>query len=174
MKIGFYQGGILMNFFKGADTALSRIDEFSAFLTVGSSEKINPMTIGWAQIGIACGKPVMTVMVRQSRFSKKLIDENPVFTVSIPKDSSFKSALAFCGSKSGRDFDKAAECNLKTEKSDFISVPGISGCMIYECKVIYTSEMSESFTADSEREKWYKNGDYHTLYTGEILNIKGE
>lgn len=163
-----------MFFLKNTSDALARLDEFSAFLTAGSEERPNPMTIGWAQIGIACGKPVMTVMVRASRFSKKLIDENPEFTVSIPKDASFKQALAVCGSKSGRDTDKLALCGLKTEKSATIGVPGIAGCTVYECRVIYTSQMAEGQTARAEREKWYKNGDFHTLYTAEILNVKGE
>lgn len=163
-----------MFFLENTSDALSRINEFSAFLTVGSAAHPNPMTIGWAQFGIACGKPVITVMVRASRFSKGLLDENPEFTVSIPKDASFKKALAFCGSKSGRDVQKTAECNLQTEKSDYIHVPGISGCTIYECSVIYTSVMTEGQTAPAEREKWYKSGDFHTLYTAEILNVKGE
>lgn len=163
-----------MNFIDKSAEALSRINEFSAFLTVGNGENANPMTIGWAFFGIACGKPCLTVMVRQSRYSKKLLDENPVFTVSIPKDSSYEEALGLCGTKSGRDCNKIKECSLDTVPSDFIDAPGIKGCLVFECSVIFKSDMKEEETALNERSKWYKNGDYHTLYTGEILNIKGE
>ena len=75
-----------MNFLDKTSDALLRLDKFTAFLTVGDSKSVNPMTIGWASFGIACGKPVLSVMIRQSRFSKQLIDSNPVFTVSIPRD----------------------------------------------------------------------------------------
>lgn len=163
-----------MKFIDKSDKALSRINEFSAFLTVGGIENANPMTIGWASFGIACGKPCLTVMVRQSRYSKKLLDEKPCFTVSIPKDFSYKEALKICGTKSGRACNKLKECSLDVIPSDFIDAPGIKGCLIYECSVIFKSDMSEKETAPDERDKWYKNGDYHTLYTGEILNIKGE
>ncbi len=161
-----------MNFLENSDKALLNMSTFGAFLTVGVDGKVNPMTIGWGQIGISQGKPVFNVMVRPSRYSKELIDKNPVFTVSIPNDSTYKNALAFCGSKSGRDFDKISECNLETVKSDTISVPGIKNCMIYECRVIYKTEMSKEQTNDECNEKWYKNGDYHVVYTGEILNFK--
>ena len=163
-----------MNFTDKSGEALSRIEKFSAFLTVGEGEKANPMTIGWAFFGISCGKPCLTVMVRTSRFSKHLLDENPYFTVSIPKDFFYKNALGICGSKSGKDTDKFALCALEKEKSDKINVPGIKNCLIYECSVIFKSEMKEDLTMTPERERWYKNGDYHTLYTAEILNVKGE
>lgn len=161
-----------MNFLDKTADFLSRLDKYTAFLTVKDSEKINPMTIGWAQIGISCGKSVLNVMVRQSRFSKSMIDKHGEFTVSVPNDNRYKDALIFCGSKSGRDFDKVAECKLPLVMSDKIDVPGIGGCTVYECKVIYKSEMTGALTSEYERTKWYKNEDYHTIYTGEILNIK--
>ncbi len=163
-----------MNFLDKTTDALLRLDKFTAFLTVGDSRSVNPMTIGWASFGIACGKPVLSVMIRQSRFSKKLIDENPVFSVSIPRDESYKKALAVCGSRSGRDTDKMALCALEAEKADIINVPGIKNCLMYECKVIYKTEMTNELTVHEMSSKWYKDGNYHTIYTGEILNIKGE
>ena len=163
-----------MNFLDKTSDALLRLDKFTAFLTVGRTGFVNPMTIGWASFGIACGKPVLSVMIRQSRFSKHLIDENPYFSVSIPHDETYKNALAICGSKSGRDTDKIALCALETEDADFINVPGIKNCLMYECKVIYKTEMDKNLTAPEMSGRWYKEGNYHTVYTGEILNIKGE
>ena len=161
-----------MKFLENSARSLMNMATFGAFLTVGDGQNKNPMTIGWGQIGISQGKPVFSVMVRPSRFSFSLLSENPVFTVSIPKDDSLKDAIAFCGSKSGRDFDKIKECNLETVNSEFINVPGISGCEIYECRVLYKTEMHMDKTDSLCNEKWYKNGDYHTVFTGEILNYK--
>lgn len=161
-----------MNFLENSGKALLNLSSYGAFLTVGEKDKINPMTIGWAQIGISQGKPVLNVMVRPSRYSMELIRKNPVFTVSIPNDESYKDAIAFCGSKSGRDFDKIKECKLETVESEKINVPGIKNCMVYECKVIYETEMTKDHISHECNEKWYKNGDYHTVFTGEILNYK--
>lgn len=161
-----------MVFLENSSKILENLGKFGAFLMVGDEQKENPMTIGWAQIGFSQGKSVFSVMVRKSRFSKDFIDKNPYFTVSIPKDDTYKKELAFCGSKSGRDFDKIKECNLETVKSDFSGVSGIKGCMVLECRVIYKTEMTQNETSEECNEKWYKNGDYHTIYTGEILNYK--
>ncbi len=161
-----------MIFLENVSESLFYINKFSAFLVSGNKEKINPMTIGWAQFGISCGKSVLSVMVRPSRFSKALIEESGEFTLCIPHDEQYKKELAFCGTKSGRDFDKLSECGLITTPSSFIKVPGIKNCRTYECKVLYKSEMSkESLSPDAEK-RWYPSGDLHTIYTGEILNLK--
>ncbi len=161
-----------MIFLENSSKILENLGLYGAFLTVGDERCENPMTIGWGQIGISQGKSVFSVMVRDSRYSKEFIEKNPCFTVSIPYDDSFKKELAFCGSKSGRDFDKIKECNLEMIKSDFINVSAVKGCMVLECRVIYKTFMTQKETSGEVNEKWYKNGDYHTIYTGEILNYK--
>ena len=35
------------------------------------------MTIGWAQLGIVCGKPIMSVLVRPSRFTHDRAADEP-------------------------------------------------------------------------------------------------
>jgi flavin reductase (DIM6/NTAB) family NADH-FMN oxidoreductase RutF len=62
-------------------------------------------------------KPIMTVMVRKSRFTHHIIENASSFTVSIPRDD-LGEVLNFCGTKSGRDFDKFKECKLSVQ--DFI------------------------------------------------------
>ena len=134
--------------------------------------KPNTMTIGWMQIGISQGKPVINVMVRESRYTKEFIDKSGEFTVNIPLDESYKEALSFCGVKSGRDFDKFKECNIKTFASDKVAPPSIANCLNYECKVLYKTVMTKELTAKELSEHFYKTNDYHTIYTGEILSIK--
>ena len=55
-----------------------------AFLTTQYGGENNVMTIGWGQIGIIWRKPVMTVLVRKSRYTKTLLDGSKEFTVSVP------------------------------------------------------------------------------------------
>lgn len=144
-----------------------------AFLVTG--EEANPMTIGWAQWGIVWGKPVLTVLVRHSRYSHKLI-ESGCFTVSVPKEGTMEEELRVCGIKSGRDIDKRAELGLKLTEPKTNGVPGIQGCeMHFECKVLLQTEVSMQDLEPSLKKRFYATtsaapeGDPHTLYFGEVI-----
>jgi flavin reductase (DIM6/NTAB) family NADH-FMN oxidoreductase RutF len=140
-----------------------------AFLTVKSGEAINTMTIGWATLGFVWRKEVFMVAVRDSRHTFSLMEKSSDFTVTIPTDSSSKEALMFCGTKSGRDYDKLIECNLQTRKAVTVESPIIDIAGVhYECRIIYKSAM-DSADLDDKLEKLYPAKDYHTLYFGEIL-----
>lgn len=137
------------------------------FLTAGS-EKVNTMVIGWGGITFFWGKPVFVVPVRKSRFTHQFIEESDEFTISIPLKEDLKKALAFCGTKSGRDFDKFKECNLTAAPSKVINTPIIGECSLhYECKVIYKQNVTEDNLDKGIIERWYP--DYHTFYYGEIV-----
>ncbi len=140
-----------------------------AFLTTKSGEKINTMTIGWGSFGFMWGMPVFEALVRESRFTKALIDSSGEFTVTFPYGDEQKSNLAFCGSKSGRDFDKIKECSLPLADAKTISTPVVS-ChgLVLECKVVMELTMDAEKTSSEVLDKWYKNGDLHTLYYGKI------
>lgn len=141
-----------------------------ALLTVKANGKVNTMTIGWATIGYIWRKEVFMVAVRDSRYTFEFMENSDNFTVTIPSDDQYRKAIAFCGTKSGRDYDKYAECGLKTANarrvaSPVIAIPGVH----YECRIIYKSAMDPAFLAE-ELKQLYAAGDYHTLYFGEILS----
>lgn len=143
-----------------------------AFLTVFDDDKVNTMTISWGNIGVEWGEDVFITLVRDSRFTKNFIDKTRKFTVTIPKDESLQKELAFCGTKSGRDFDKIKECGLKIGKSKSIDVPYIEcNGIVIECEVMYAQRMDENCMSNSFKEKFYNTGDIHTLYHGKILNM---
>lgn len=59
----------------------------------------------------------------------------------------------FCGSRSGKNVDKIAQLNLKTEPASVINVPRLAGCVAnLECRVVSR----------------YPAGD-HTLFLGEVV-----
>lgn len=151
-----------------ADKLIERI-KAGAFLTVAADKAVNTMTIGWATIGYIWQKPVFMVAVRDSRHTFTLLEKTDNFTVTIPGSDDYNKAIAVCGTKSGRDFDKFAQCNLQQKQakcvtSPIIDIPGVH----YECKIIYKSAMDNAFL-DPALERLYPNKDYHTLYFGEIL-----
>jgi flavin reductase (DIM6/NTAB) family NADH-FMN oxidoreductase RutF len=149
-----------------ATEALSK----GAFLTVKTGDKVNTMTIGWGSIGYCWGKPVFMVMVRDSRYTYKLIEKSDEFTVSIPLKDQLKEELKFCGTKSGKDYDKFEECDLSIQAGQEVDTPIIKGCDLhYECKIKFKQVMNPDELNVEYDKKWYPQKDYHTLYFGEIV-----
>jgi flavin reductase (DIM6/NTAB) family NADH-FMN oxidoreductase RutF len=156
------------DYLKDTDSIMESIKK-GAFLTVKANDKLNTMTIGWATIGYIWQRPVFMIAVRDSRYTFKLLEQTDNYTVTIPAGDAFKDAVMFCGTKSGREFDKIKECKLAVRQaqqvqSPIIDIPGIH----YECKIIYKSAMDNNFM-DNSLEKLYPKKDYHTLYFGEIV-----
>ncbi len=144
-------------------------------LTAAADGKVNTMTIGWGTLGIQWGKPIFIAFVRESRYTKELLDKNPEFTVNIPYGDYDKSILSICGTKSGRDIDKFKELGLIPEEGESVSVPGIRQLpLTLECKVVYRQEQDKAAITEKNTLRYYpKNdqfpqGDYHTAYYGEI------
>ena len=160
-----------VNYLSVAEEVMQQIKSTGAFLVAKSKdgEKINVMTIGWAAIGFIWKKPIMTVLVRKSRFTHRIIEKASSFTVSIPTDE-LKEALNFCGIKSGRNFDKFKECKLSIVPAQKVDTPiiNISG-FHYECKIVYKSKMNPDFLCKEYKEDVYTDNDYHTFYFGEIV-----
>jgi len=75
-------------------------------LTAGGGGRANPMTIGWGTLGIEWGTPIFIAFVRQNRFTRQLLDQNPEFTISAPQGEGAREILSLCGTKSGRELDK--------------------------------------------------------------------
>ena len=81
-----------------------------------------------------------------------------------------KSALGYCGQKSGRDTDKIADCGLKIIPAKEVSTPVVA-CkgIVLECKIISSTAMNEKSVRADILEKWYKSGDLHTFYSAEVV-----
>ena len=155
-----------VDFMTAYEGVMKQIKE-GAFLTVKAGEALNTMTIGWAAIGFAWRKPIMMVMVRNTRHTYSLIEKAADFTVSVPTGN-MKKEIAFCGTKSGRDVDKFKECRLKTAASQKVGSPiiQISG-IHFECRIVYKNAIDPTqLTRDYDQ--IYPEKDYHTLYFGEI------
>jgi len=140
------------------------------FLTAGTDAP-NSMTIGWGGISFFWYKPYFVVPVRYSRFTYGKIKQAGEFTVSVPLDDTCNKALAFFGSKSGRDQDKYAACGLTLTPGHTIKTPVITQCGLhFECVTRYAQTLEPlGYTTDIP-EKYYPNGDFHTLFYGEIVD----
>jgi flavin reductase (DIM6/NTAB) family NADH-FMN oxidoreductase RutF len=145
-----------------------------AFLVVADKKgRVNFMTIGWAQLGVAWGQPVMTVLVRPARHTHALLEAATHFSVCVPRRGELKKELAFCGTKSGRDYDKARACAL-TLKDGEPGVKYIDGCaLVYQCEILGKTSLPKEKTAPAVLERYYPAGDApHTLYFGKVLKAE--
>lgn len=151
---------------------LTQLDK-GAFLTTQYGGENNVMTIGWGQIGIIWRKPVMTVLVRKSRYTKNLLDGSKEFTVSVPLNCDKQKELAHCGTVSGKDEDKIETQKFKLLESEKINTPCLDmPGLHYECMVLYQTEVKLSDLDDIVNDTWYQDGDTHTMYVAEIVNTR--
>lgn len=150
-------------------------------LTTKRGEEVNTMTIGWGTIGIDWSRPVFIAYVRESRYTKQLLETNKEFTVNIPYGSVDKKILGVCGTKSGRDMNKISELGLTLEEPERVSVPGIREFpLTLECKVIYKQKQDLSAIPQEILDAYYPveddtmhpgyDRDYHIAYTAQIVD----
>jgi flavin reductase (DIM6/NTAB) family NADH-FMN oxidoreductase RutF len=159
-----------------AEEFLDEIANTGAFLTVKTDDEVNTMTIGWGSLSYMWGKPVLIVMVRDSRHTYELIEKTNQFSLSLPFGAALKEELAFCGSNSGSEYDKFDECDLTTIAAQNIETPLIEGCDLhYECKLRFKQQMDPDDLDPMLDEEWYSSDEgYHTVYFGEIVGCYRE
>jgi flavin reductase (DIM6/NTAB) family NADH-FMN oxidoreductase RutF len=128
----------------------------------------NVMTASWGFIGVMWGKRVLVVPVRDTRYTKTLLDKTGEFTFSVPAEGEMKKELAYCGRVSGRDVDKFAESGMKKQAARVTGGSTVGGCNHYfECKVLTVCSMKDCDI--SKVSSNYKDGDLHNFYFGEIV-----
>ncbi len=144
-------------------------DEY-ALISAGSKEKYNTMTVSWGGMGQLWGKDVAFVFIRESRYTKEFIDKGDLFTISFLNEE-YKPALNFCGEESGRDVDKFKLAKLTPAFRHGIPYPDEANLVIL-CEKLAAVPFDESmFTNDEISKKFYADGDLHTMYIAEVVEV---
>ncbi len=162
--------GETVNWKKVVSFTLQTIEEIGGIFLVskGIKSRENLMTIGWVQMGVIWGEPIATVLVRPSRHTFTLLEENGEFTIAVPSPS-LSDAIALCGRLSGRDTDKFVEANLTPWENEGWSVPGVQECPVnIFCRVVHKTRVDPKRFHPSLVEEYYPRGDFHTIYFGRI------
>lgn len=137
-------------------------------ITAGSLENHNTMTASWGGVGIMWNQPVITTYIRPQRYTKKFIDKEKYFTASF-YDSRFKPALQICGTKSGRDINKAKETGLKP-KIFGESIAFEQAQIVIVCEKQYVQQInSQGFLNSKIIDTSYPNKDFHFMYISKIV-----
>ena len=142
----------------------------NALLTAGDKTGCNTMTIGWGQLGSIWNVPACTVYVRPERYTYQFMEKSGYFTVSIiPSDR--RDIARVCGSKSGREVDKAAECGLSVSYAEGDAPYFEESELVLVCKKLYAQDLDDSHITDGGPiEKFYgKAGNWHRMYIGQVV-----
>lgn len=139
-------------------------------ITASNGEKTNAMTASWGGVGVLWGKNTAFIFVRDSRYTKELIDQSDYFSLTF-FDKTYKNALKYFGAVSGRDENKIEAAKMHV--NHFQDIPFIDeGNFVICCKKMSATPILPDQFLDSEIEStWYKDKDWHTLYVGQIEQI---
>ncbi len=152
------------------EAALHVLSHDGALLVAAKKTGIaNVMTIGWGTFGWIWGIPVVSVLVRPSRYTWEFLEDNGEFTVNVPGPDLAETA-AYCGAISGRDRDKFAERGLTRRPARDVNVPYIEECPLhYECSVVHSYDLDPVALEADIVQSAYSSGDFHRVYVGRIL-----
>ncbi|MDR1419601.1 MAG: flavin reductase family protein [Treponema sp.] len=139
----------------------------------------NTMTASWGGFGVLWGRDIAVMFIRQSRCTLEFAEGADLFTLSF-FGGGHRKALAFCGEKSGRDYDKAAETGLTPivfGKEDAGgkaagAVGFAQASEIIVCRKLYTHDFAPGgFLDPSIDSGCYPQKDYHRMFIGEALTM---
>lgn len=140
-------------------------------LTAYGDEGRNTMTVGWGGFGVMWGEPVALFAVRPSRYTYHLLGKSASVSLSaLPQQ--YARAVALCGARSGREGDKMKEAGLT-----YVGLP-CGGVGVGEAELVIVGRVLCAHPLSPAEldgavllEKWYRDGDFHTLYYATISKI---
>jgi len=136
-------------------------------ITAGDETKWNTMTASWGGMGFMWNMPTALTVVRPQRYTFEFTEKFPKYTLCF-FDEKYRKALSFCGSHSGRDFDKAKETGLTPVYGDGYTYFK-EAKLVLICEKLYNQWFTpESFVDRSIIDDVYPTGDFHKMYIGKI------
>jgi flavin reductase (DIM6/NTAB) family NADH-FMN oxidoreductase RutF len=134
----------------------------------------NAMTIAWGAFGTMWGLPFAQVVVRPQRYTREFLEAFDTFTLTaFPK--AYRAALETMGSRSGRQGNKAAAAGLTPVAATQVAAPVFQEAeLAVECRKLFAQDMTPAALLDPRAAACYPSADYHRVYYGEIVAVRGE
>jgi len=137
-------------------------------ITAGDEQKTNTMTASWGGLGILWNKPVSFTFIRPTRYTYEFTEQEDTYSLCFFGEE-YRDALKLCGTVSGRDRDKIAECGLTLRYED--GTPYFDEAeTVLLCRKMAVQDMDPAGFIDPTAAGFYNN-DYHRVYTGEITKV---
>jgi flavin reductase (DIM6/NTAB) family NADH-FMN oxidoreductase RutF len=138
-------------------------------ITAGTQRQFNTMTASWGGLGVLWNKSIVTIYIRPQRYTYKFVEDNPTFNISF-FSKKYKPALNFCGSKSGRDYDKIKETGLTPVLTPNDNITFQEAYLSIDCRKIYADDIKPNQFIDKALiDKIYPSSDFHRFFIGEIV-----
>jgi flavin reductase (DIM6/NTAB) family NADH-FMN oxidoreductase RutF len=140
-------------------------------ITAGTMDAYNTMTASWGGMGVLWNRNVCYIVIRPQRHTFSFLEKNDFFTLSFFHEK-YRDVLKFCGARSGKDVNKAAETGITPMKTENNAVYFAEARIVIECKIIYYQDLNPNNFLDPSIADNYPQQDYHRMYVGEILSVK--
>ncbi len=138
-------------------------------ITAGDDSGFNMMTASWGGLGHFLQKPVAFCFIKPTRHTIKYMENHDTYTLSFYTET-YRDALNYCGSHSGKDIDKVKGSGLTPITTAHGSKAFSEAWMIIECKKLVTQQLTpESILDTKAREK--SGEEQHKMFIGEIINV---
>ena len=141
-------------------------DEYM-LIAAGDKSGFNMMPASWGFTGEMWGNDCAVAMIRPQRYTWEFIKKNDYFTLSFYGDR--KDVHKICGSKSGRDVNKAELAGLDPVFEDG-TVYFEQARLVLICKKQYIQQLEADCFTDKEPLRWY-NDDLHYMVVGKIEKV---
>ena len=151
------------------DNCFKLIAEDWMLVTGGDISSFNTMTASWGTFGELWNRKICICFVRPTRYTYEFMEKHEYFTLSFFEEK-YRDILKFCGTKSGRDFDKIKETGLTPLAGSSGAVYFDEARLVLECRKIYIHDLNPEFFLDQTINKEYPLKDYHRMYIGEVMN----
>lgn len=151
------------------DNPFKLIGQDWMLIAAGGLDGFNMMTASWGTLGVLWGKRVAVCFVRPHRHTFQFVERAAYYSLNF-FDESYRPALDFCGSRSGRDVDKAKETGLTAVAGTGGAVHFVQARLVLECRKLYAQDIApDCFTDPTIGALNYPQRDYHRMYVGEIV-----
>lgn len=137
-------------------------------ISAAANGRNNAMTASWGGLGVMWSVPVAFIVIRQTRFTKTLVDNSQGFALSFLDHQQYQQQLNYLGKTSGSTEDKMAGCGLTV--ADYQNIPYFTDAhdVIICHKLFRSTYKPEQFLADWIDPKEYPTHNYHDLYIGQV------
>ena len=156
---------------------IKKLAEDGIAIIAEADGKVNAMSSNNGGVGHLWGKNVVYAFLRNTRYTKELLDKSDYFSACFfdMTDKNNVQLMKVLDQLSGRNEDKLRLCHVEVDHA--MKVPYLDGAnFIILCKKIAAVPMTENTILDEEvLKKNYSDkymDDFHTMYIGEILDIR--
>lgn len=149
---------------------LETLRDGRVLIGVTDGVETNLITVGWGFLGYTWNRPVFIAMIRPSRFTHDFFRSSDGFSVNF-MSAKWQETLDFCGTRSGKYFDKFKETGLTAREGLSPSIVVVDEAdKVLECRVVSKEALTPLALNGSIASTFYGDNSYHSLIFGEITD----